>query len=84
MTVDEAVALYRARHTASARLLQLNPPGRPCDPRDAAVAEAARAACDAIPPAVVLDAWPRWQAEHPCRALESCPLGPRPRGGARR
>jgi len=83
MSTEQAVALYRARHIASATLLQRNPPGFPCDPRDAEKRDAAALACEAIPPATIAAAWAAWREEHHCSALESCPLGPRPRGGRR-
>lgn len=80
MTLDDAVALFHARHVAGARLLQRSPPGTPCDPADAAARNAAAAACEALPPALHAAAWEAFREAHRCPSLEQCPLGPRPRG----
>lgn len=81
MSVDQAAALFRARHLASARLLQRSPPGTPCDPADAAARDKAALACEAIPAAIRAEAWDLFRSNHDCKVLEHCPLGPRPRGG---
>lgn len=81
MSIDEAAALFRARHLASARLLQRSPPGTPCDLADAAARDKAALACEAIPAAIRAEAWDAFRSNHDCKVLEHCPLGPRPRGG---
>lgn len=81
MSIDEAAALFRARHVASAKLLQRSPPGTPCDLADAAARDKAALACEAIPAAIRAEAWDLFRSNHDCKVLEHCPLGPRPRGG---
>jgi hypothetical protein len=84
LTVAEAAERYYQRHLAAARMLQRNPPGRPVDSRDAAAHVAADARCAEIPAAMIPEAWEAFRARHDCRVLEQCPLGPNPRGGARK
>lgn len=84
MTVAEAAERFYQRHVASVRMLQRNPPGRPLDPCDAAAHAAADARCSEIPAAMIPDAWAAFRERHACRVLEQCPLGPNPRGGARK
>lgn len=79
MTVDDAVALLMRRHVAAARLLQRSPPGSACDPADAAAWRALADECEAMSDEVLAAAADVRRAQHSCRELAACPLGPRPR-----